>query len=103
MLSRFLRSAIQTTDSTLMGCKANSAATLPAPRHHEAAACGPGRLQQDPEQQRCIQRMQQYICAVMASRIQFKELAIQSVRQPAQRMPIGLIVAGESPRYRVPG
>src|ERR1035437_10230734 len=39
----------------------------------------------------------------MASRIQFKELAIQGVRQPAQRMPIGLIVAGESPRYRVPG
>ena len=27
MLSRFLRSATQATDSTLMGCKANSAAT----------------------------------------------------------------------------
>ena len=28
MLSRFLRSAIQATDSTLMGCRANSAATM---------------------------------------------------------------------------
>ena len=28
MLSRFLRSATQTTDSTLMGCRANSAATM---------------------------------------------------------------------------
>ena len=28
MLSRFLRSEIQATDSTLMGCTANSAATM---------------------------------------------------------------------------
>jgi len=28
MLSRFLRSATQATDSTLMGCNANSAATM---------------------------------------------------------------------------
>ena len=72
-------------------------------RHHEAAACGPGRLQQDPEQQRYIERMQQYIGAVMASRIELKELAIQGVREPGHGMPIGLIVSGESPRDRVPG
>ena len=28
MLSRFLRSATHTTDSTLMGCRANNAATM---------------------------------------------------------------------------
>ncbi len=46
--------------------------------------------------------MQQYVGAVVASRIELKQLAIQSVREPGHRMPIGLIVGGESPRYRVP-
>src|ERR1017187_1760048 len=39
----------------------------------------------------------------MASRIELKELPIQGVRKPGHRMPIGLIEAGESPRYGVPG
>ena len=97
MLSRFLRSAIHTTDSTLMGCRANSAATM------KLRPARPGRLQQDPEQQHYIERMQQYIGAVMASRIELKELPVQSVRKPGHGMPIGLIVGGESPRDRVPG
>src|SRR5664280_3514412 len=46
--------------------------------------------------------MEQYICAVMASRFELKELAIQGVRKPGHGMPIGLIVAGESPLDRVP-
>ena len=79
MLSRFLRSATHTTDSTLMGCRANSAATM------KLRPGEPSGLQQDPEQQHGIERMQQYICAVMASRIELKELAIQGVRKPGQR------------------
>ena len=38
----------------------------------------------------------------MASRIKLKKLAIQGVREPGQRMPIGLIVGGECPLDRVP-
>ncbi len=97
MLSRFLRSAIQTTDSTLMGCRAKSAATIKL-RPAKPVACN--RIQ---NKQPCIQGMQQNIGGVVAGRVELKKLAIQSVGKPGHRMPVGRVVGGESPRDRIPG
>ena len=39
----------------------------------------------------------------MAGRVQTVKLAVQHVRQPGQRMPVGRIGVGESPAYRRSG
>ena len=72
-------------------------------RHHEAAAAEAGRSLQDPEQQHDIQHMQQHVHIVRAGRIQIEELAIQSVREPRQRMPRADAIGGEAPADGVPG
>ena len=59
MLSRFLRSEIQATDSTLMGCRANSAATT------KLGPTESGRPQQYPEQQKHIHYVQHDIGLMM--------------------------------------
>src|SRR5579863_395941 len=46
--------------------------------------------------------MQQNINVVVPGRILSKQLAIESVREPGQRMPVGLIKAGNRPLDRVP-
>src|SRR5579863_1859519 len=46
--------------------------------------------------------MQQNINVVVPGRILSKQLVIESVRKPGQRMPVGLIKAGNRPLDRVP-
>ena len=46
--------------------------------------------------------MQQQVHVVMAGRIELEKLAIQGVRKPGQRMPVGLIESCERPMHRVP-
>src|ERR1039458_5536762 len=46
--------------------------------------------------------MQEQIYVVVPSGVQLKKLVIQGVRQPSQRMPVGLIVGRERPLDRVP-
>jgi hypothetical protein len=80
MLSTFLRSAAQATDSTLTG-----------------------RPPQQKKQQHGISRVQQKICVVMASGVEVKELAVQGMRQPSQRMPVSIAKSGKRPIHSVPG
>ena len=46
--------------------------------------------------------MQEQIHYVVAGGMQLEKLAIQGVRKPGQRMPVGLIKSCERPMHRVP-
>src|SRR5664279_3569377 len=70
--------------------------------HHQAASGVTCRTQQYPEQQENVEHMQQQVDVVMSGRIQLKELAIQGVRKPGERMPGVHVERGECPRDCVP-
>ena len=91
-----MRSATQATVWTLMGCRANNPATM------KLRPSKTRRPIQHPEQEQDIQHVQEQIYVVVTGGIQLKKLAIQGVREPGQRMPVGLIVSGERPLDRVP-
>ena len=91
MQRTFLRSATQATDSTLIGCTANSAAT------NRLGAVFPSRPHQQKEKQNYIHRVQQDAGEVVACGIQTKQRAIQSMGHPGQRMPVCLLRRCYSP------
>ncbi len=95
-LSSVLRSAIQTTNSTLIGCSANTAVPM------KLRPVNPRRPPQDPKQQQGIQHMQRKIHLVVPTRLQLKQLDIERVRQPGQRMPIVKIRMQQRPLHRRP-
>jgi hypothetical protein len=47
--------------------------------------------------------MQQQICEVVTPGFQTKELAIQAVRQPGQRVPVAAIGSAHRPAHGLPG
>ena len=97
MLRTFLRSAIQATDSTLIGCSAKSAATI--------------RLRQIiPVTPASIRKISTalVVCSSTLTRcgpagFRPKQLAIEFVREPRNRMPVRVRGCRECPRDRVPG
>ena len=96
MLSTLLRSATQATDSTLRGCTANSAATTRLRAVYPVNHC------KNKKQQQRIRGVQQNAGVMVTDRIELKQLAIEGVRKPGQRMPVRLIERGECPSYRFP-
>ena len=96
MLSRFLRSEIQATDSTLMGCSANNAATMKLRPAYPVARCN--TQNNSAAFSACSSRL------VLWCREGFEseELAVESVGEPGQGMPVGRVEGGESPLHGVP-
>ena len=116
-LSTSRRSAIQATDSTCKGCRANS-------RHHALgqSCAGPaaalrrrlcanrcrhrslgGHSPQDQKQRHRRSGVQQQIGQVVPGRIQAKELAVEHVREHRQRIPLAHRPVGECPDDSRPG
>ena len=83
-LSRSFRSATQATDSTRNGCTANTAAT-------KALGHKPPVIRQRTRKSRIADgRVQHDVGQVMhAGMSRSVELAIECMRQPGERMPIG--------------
>ena len=96
MLSRFLRSAIQATDSTLRGCSANSAATI------KLGPAEPVARSQHQEQQQHIHHVKQKVGVVMSGWVQLEKLVVQRVRKPRQRMPVRFVIGRERPGNGLP-
>jgi len=82
-------------DSTLSGCTANRAA--PAGSAH--ALCN----QAAAETKARIERVNQQAVKMMARRIQPKQLIVERMRQPCQRMPIRRVGGREGPLDGAPG
>ena len=74
MLSTFLRSAAQATDSTLIGMQGEQRA------HNQAGPGDSGRPPQQKKEQHSVGGVQQKICVVMAGGIEVKDLVVQGVR-----------------------
>ena len=70
--------------------------------HNQTGPGQPGRPPQQKKQQHCIGGVQQEIDVVVADRIELKDLAIQGMRQPSQRMPVSVAKSRERPFHRVP-
>ena len=70
--------------------------------HNQAASAIPGRLGQHPEQQHRIHRVQQQIRFVMPPGVKRKEVVVNGMRQPGQRMPVRRVKGGERPLHRLP-
>ncbi len=70
--------------------------------HAQTAPGKSGRPLQQQKKEHSIGRMQQKIYVVMAGGIEAKELAVQGVRQPGQRMPVSVAKGGERPLHGIP-
>ena len=96
MLNTVFRSAIQTTDSTLIGCTANRR------RDHQAAACISSRTEQDEKQNHRIKGVQNDAGLVMTGGGHVIELEVERMGKPSDRMPIAGVIGDECPVNRVP-
>src|SRR5579863_3120588 len=67
--------------------------------YKEASPYGGGCPLQNPKQEQDVASMQQHVLIMLRARIQSEELAIQHMRQPCHRMPVGLFKAGEGPTH----
>src|SRR5436190_942685 len=56
-----------------------------------------GHQYKDQEKQQCIRRVKQNAGQVMSPGFQAKQLAIQHMGQPGQRMPVAYFIIAESP------
>ncbi len=66
-------------------------------RHESAPPQEAGHLKQDQKKQNRRRRVEQHIRQVMSGRIQPVKLAIQHMRKPGERMPIGRMQMGKGP------
>src|ERR1700684_257367 len=65
--------------------------------NYETPPNGARGLLQYPKQEQNVGSVKHHIDEVMRSRIQAKQLAIEHVRQPCNRMPVGLFKASKRP------
>jgi hypothetical protein len=67
-------------------------------RGHKRAAPGrASRAGEKDKQQECVRRVVQQIDQMMAAGVDAKQSAIELMRYPRQRMPVGLLAGGEGP------
>ena len=74
-------------------------------RHHRASPDKPRHPAQHQQHQQRIGHVKQHVDQVMRARVQPKQLAIQHVRNPRDRVPVGVLAVQveESPRQPRPG
>ena len=92
MLRTSFRSEIHATDSTCSGCTAKSAADK------GTAARRRRDVNEQSEQQQRVDDVEDEIGDVMGAGREPEELHVDEVRQPRQRMPVGVVERGERPR-----
>src|SRR5437762_11625435 len=70
--------------------------------HREASPGKTGSPLQNQEKQHRVNRVEQEIDVMMPGRAEPEQSTIQSVREPGERMPVGLLETRECPANRAP-
>ena len=66
-------------------------------RDDRAAPCGSGDSLKKQEKKQGVRDMDQHVHEQVPAGIQTKELAVQHMREPGERMPVGGVKRGEGP------
>jgi len=72
-------------------------------RHKGVRPNRPGQTQQQYQQQEGVRDVKEHIDIMGRAGGEIEQLAIQHVRHPGDRMPVGRVPGGESPSDAVPG
>ena len=71
--------------------------------HHEAAPAVARRAVQNPEQQHRVYSVQQNVDVVVAGRIELKQVNVNGMGEPGDRMPVSQVVGCECPSDHLAG